>query len=67
MSLITVASYWAQWHLKSPAYRLFTQPFIQAGSEKISKLRVTGLCEGNSPVTSKFPAHMASNAKNVSI
>ena len=32
-----------------------------------SKLRITGLCEGNSPVTSEFPAQMASNAENVSI
>ena len=36
-------------------------------SKKISKLRVTGLCVGNSPVTGEFPAQMASNAKNVSI
>ena len=31
------------------------------------KLRVTGLCAGNSPVTGEFPAQMASNAENVSI
>ena len=31
------------------------------------KLRVTGLCEGNSPVTGEFPAQMASNVENVSI
>ena len=36
-------------------------------SKKTSKLRVTGLCAGNSPVTSEFPAQWASNAKNVSI
>ena len=36
-------------------------------SEKTSKLRVTGLCEGNSPVISEFPAQRASNAENVSI
>ena len=36
-------------------------------SKKTSKLRVTGLCEGNSPVTGEFLAQMASNAKNVSI
>ena len=36
-------------------------------SKKTSKLRVTGLCEGNSPVTGEFPAQRASNAKNVSI
>ena len=36
-------------------------------SKKISKLRVTGLCEGNSPVTVEFPAQRASNAENVFI
>ena len=35
--------------------------------KKISKLRVTGLCAGNSPVTGEFPAKRASNAENVSI
>ena len=34
---------------------------------KTSKLRVTGLCAGNSPVTDEFPAQKASNAENVSI
>ena len=36
-------------------------------SKKTSKLRVTGLCEGNSPVTGDFPAPRTSNAENVSI
>ena len=36
-------------------------------SNKTSKLRVTGLCAGNSPGTGEFPAQMASNAENVSI
>ena len=36
-------------------------------SKKTSKLRVTGLCEGNSPGTGEFPAQKASNAENVSI
>ena len=36
-------------------------------SKKTSKLRVTGLCEGNSPVTGEFPAQRASNEENVSI
>ena len=31
------------------------------------KLRVTGLCEGNSPVTGEFPSQRAGNAENVSI
>ena len=36
-------------------------------SKKTPKLRVTGLCVGNSPGTGEFPAQMASNAENVSI
>ena len=36
-------------------------------SKKTSKLRVTGLCAGNSPETGEFPAQMTSNAENVSI
>ena len=35
--------------------------------KETSKLRVTGFCAGNSPVTGEFPAQMASNAENVSI
>ena len=35
--------------------------------KKISKLCVTGFCEGNSPVTGEFPAQRASNTENVSI
>ena len=34
---------------------------------KPSKFPVTGLCEGNSPVTGEFPAQRASNGENVSI
>ena len=36
-------------------------------SKKASKLRVTGLCAGNSPVPGEFPTQMASNAENVPI
>ena len=36
-------------------------------SKKVSKLRVTGLCEGNSPVTGEFPTQRASTAESVSI
>ena len=36
-------------------------------SKKTSKLRVTGLCVGNSPETSEFPAQRDSNAENVFI
>ena len=36
-------------------------------SKKTSKLRVTGLCVGNSSGTGEFPAQMSSHAENVSI
>ena len=36
-------------------------------SKKTSKLRVTGLCEGNPPVTDGFPSQRTSNEENVSI
>ena len=34
---------------------------------KTPKLRVTGLCDGKSPVIGEFPAQRASDAENVSI
>ena len=40
---------------------------FKAQIKETSKLRVTGLCEGNSPVTGEFPAQRTSNAENVSI
>ena len=45
---------------------LFNRLF-RCRSKKTSKLRVAGPCDGNSPVTSEFPAQRASNAENVSI
>ena len=36
-------------------------------SKETSKLRVTGICAGNSPVTGEFPAQRTSDAENVSI
>ena len=40
---------------------------LRCRSKKTSKLRVTGLCEGNPPVTCRFPSQRNSNAENVSI
>ena len=60
---ITMTSLWARWRLKSPTSRLFTQLFSRRRSQKTSKLRITGLCEGNSPVTGEFPTQRASNAE----
>ena len=36
-------------------------------SKKTSRLRITGRCARNSPVTGEFPAQRSSNAENVSI
>ena len=50
------------WRLKCLPNRLFRHR-----SKKTSKLSITGVCEGNSPMTGKFPAQRASKAENVSI
>ena len=49
-----------------PGDCLFNRLFRRR-SKKTSKLRVTGLCRGKSPVTGGFPAQRTSNAGNVSI
>ena len=49
-------------HLDGLLNRLFRH-----WSKKTSKLRVTGLCAGNSPMTGQFPAQKASDAENISI
>ena len=49
-------------HLDCLLNRLFRRR-----SKKTSKLRVTGLCEGNSRVTGEFLAQRTSNAESVSI
>ena len=49
------------------AYDCFHDRLFRYRSKLTSKLRVTGLCEGNSPVTGEFPAQRGSNAENVSI
>ena len=47
-----------------PHHCLFNRLFKRR-SKKTSKLRVTGLCAGNSPATAEFPTQMTSNAENV--
>ena len=41
--------------------------WFNSRSRKTSKLRITGLCEGNPPVSDGFPSQRVSNAENVSI
>ena len=49
-----------------PHHCLFNSLFRRR-SKKTSKLRITGVCTGNSPVTGEFPARRTSDAKNVFI
>ena len=46
---------------------VYSTVYSRRRSKKTSKLRVTGLCAGNSSVTGEFHAQRASNAENVSI
>ena len=55
---ITMTSQWAWWRLRSPASRLFNQPFIRV--QIIQNIKATRV--GNSPGTGEFPAQMANNA-----
>ena len=48
-------------------YHCLLSRLFRRRSKKTSKLRVTGLCAGNSPVTGEFPAQLASKGENVSI
>ena len=48
-------------------YDCLRNPLFRRRSKKISKLRVTGLREGNSSGTSEFPVQRASNAESDSI
>ena len=56
---ITVTSWWAWWHLKSPVFQLFAKlfGFFFSGADqwKTLKPRISGLCERNPPVTSGSP------------
>ena len=48
-------------------YECLLSRLIRHRTKKTSKLRVTGLCAGNSPESGEFPAQRANNAENVSI
>ena len=42
---------------------VYSTVYSRHRSNKTSKLRVTGLCAGNSPVTGEFPAQKASKTE----
>ena len=46
---------------------VYSTVYSGTDQRKTSKLRVTGLCVGNSPVTGEFPAQTVNNAENVFI
>ena len=46
---------------------VYSTVYSKRRSKKTSRLRVAGLCDGNSPVTGEFLAQRASKAENVSI
>ena len=51
----TVTSWWARWRHKSPASRLFVQPFVQAQKKKDQSSTSLAFVWGNPPVTGGFP------------
>ena len=53
--------------LNHQPHHCLLNPLFRRRSKKTSRLHITGLCAGNSPVTGEFPTQMASNAENVSI
>ena len=61
---ITVTSKWARYHR---CLDCLLNLLFKHRSKKTSKLRVTGHCEWNPPVTGRFPSQRASNAENLSI
>ena len=46
---------------------VYSSVYSRRRSKITSKLRVTGLCAWNSPMTDEFPTQRVSNAENVSI
>ena len=64
---ITLTSWWARWLVKIRRLDCLPNLLLRRRSNKTPTLHVTGLCEGNPPVTGGFPLQNASNAENVSI
>ena len=53
--------------LRGKCFHLMTSSCNRRRWKKISKLRVTGLCEGNPPVTGRFLSQKVNDAEKVSI
>ena len=57
-----------QWrHYECHGVSIIYPTVLLGADHKKSMLRITGLCEGNSPMIGEFPAQRASNVENVSI
>ena len=65
--VITAKSQWARGVSNHQPLDCLLNRLFSGRSKKTSKLCVTGLCVGDSPVTGEFPAQMVSNAVNVFI
>ena len=63
----TLVCPWPECIFRSLLQFLVLNGLFRRRPKKTSRLRVTGLCEGNSPVTGEFPVQTANNAENVSI
>ena len=64
---IMVTSYCAYGVSNPQSHDCLLNCLFRRRSKKTPKLPLTGLYEGNSPVTSEFPAQKASNSENVGI
>ena len=54
-------------HTNHQPHHYLLNRLLKYRSKKTSKLRVTGLCAGNSTVTGEFPTHRASNTEYIPI
>ena len=67
MGYITVTSWWARWRTNHRRLDCLPNRLFRRRSKTTLKLIVTGLCEGNPPVPSRFSSQRANNAENFSI
>ena len=67
MTKFACVPYTLEWYSVTNHRRLdgLLNRLFRRRAKKISKIRVTGPCVGNSPVASEFPAQRASNAEDV--
>ena len=64
---ITMTPWWVRWCLKSPASRLFAQPFVRAQTKEIIEAFLHWSLWGEPPIIDGLPSQRASYVENVSI